>query len=290
MPTFVIHQVGKAPMAELVEGSLIRIGRDPRCDLALPIVSVSRHHALLTWDDESAGYLLEPLSAGNPVIVDGQELTARTPVAEGAEIQIGRYYLVFCAEKEIPEGYTDRRGFLYTARCEACGKEQQVSALAEDPRCGDCRCKHLLKLDDREPHLPGASLGQPGVVASDAELGQVETSALDARDLLYYHSRTSEGRRAVVVRLSGRGGEEERCHLATDVPCTFGRRGRATLALRGLVFGTTAEIRWSRTAYVLSRVGRYPALRVNGKKVERTTLDDGDEIRVGGSRFRFLVG
>ena len=290
MPTFVIHQVGKPPTAELVEGSLVRIGRDPRCDLVLPNVSVSRRHALLARDDDADGYLLEPLSADNPVIVDGCELSERTPIGEGAEIQIGRYYLVFCREKEVPEGYTDRRGFLYLARCEACGQEQQVSALAEDPRCESCRCKHLLKLADRGAAALGRSLGQPGVVAADAELGQVETNALDSRDLMYYHTQTSQGRRAAVVRLAPRGAEEERCALATDVSCTFGRRGRSTLAVGRWVPRTVAEIRWSRTAFVLTRTGPFPATRVNGEKVEKARLEDGDEIRIGRSRFRFLVG
>jgi len=286
VPTFIIHQMGKKPRSEFVEGPVIRIGRDPKCDLVLKNVSVSRRHALVRQDPDKGGWLLEALSTANPVIVHGKPVTQPVPLREGAEIQLGRFFVLFTEQAEAPDDYAARKGFTFCATCEKCGHEQKVGALETDPACGKCGHKPLSTLAGFLGAKAKAKAGGPGVMGSGSQIQEVSTVGLDSRDLMRYHSTMRAASRSVIVRV---GGKEERHSLVEEQTCTFGKYGKATLPVEGFVLGTPATVSWERNRYVVRKTGWWPGLFVNGSKVDEAPLRDGDEIRVGKTTFRFVV-
>lgn len=69
------------------------IGRHPDSSVFLDDVTVSRRHALVST--ESAGqYVIEDVGSLNGTYVDGDRVERQT-LREGAQIQIGKYRLVF---------------------------------------------------------------------------------------------------------------------------------------------------------------------------------------------------
>jgi len=71
---------------ELSEGQFA-VGRNASCQLSLDDPLVSRRHALLTVAEESV--TIEDLQSRNGVIVNGQKITGRMPLAAGDRILIG---------------------------------------------------------------------------------------------------------------------------------------------------------------------------------------------------------
>lgn len=284
---FIIHQLGKPAATEYVASDVVRVGRDPNCDLVLKNVSVSRRHALIRRGS-GASYSIEPLADGNPVIVDGRQILHETAIDEGSEIQLGRFFLVFSKEREPPEGYLSGKGFKHKVRCDACAHEQEVSALLESPTCELCGGPGLTRIGD--PDAPGSGdAGDRRVASASGGIQEMATFALDSRDLISYHDRLRHVSKAAIVRLDASGRPGRRHLLAQDASCTFGKAGRATLSVAGFVLGTPAEVAWDRERFVVRKTGLLPAVRLNGEKVKEAPLKSGDEIRIGGSAFRFVL-
>jgi len=284
MPMFIIHQLGKPATTEYVARDIVRIGRDPQCDLVLKNVSVSRRHALIRGG-AGGSFVIEPLSDGNPLIVDGRQVVHEAPIGEGAEIQLGRFFLIFSLEQEAPDGYIEGKGFKYKARCDECVHEQEVSALAIEPTCELCGSHALTRLDS--PASAGGGRDDRSVTPATRQIQEQATFALDSRDLISYHDRLRQVSKAAIVRLDVDG--EPRHLLAQDAACTFGKAGKASLEVAGFLLGTPAEVVWDRQRFVLCKTGFYPPVVVNGEKVKRAPLKNGDEIRIGKSRFRFVL-
>ena len=68
------------------------IGRSPDCDVFLDDVTVSRRHAAVVAD--SAGVRIEDQGSLNGTYVNRQRIES-APLADGDEIQIGKYRLIF---------------------------------------------------------------------------------------------------------------------------------------------------------------------------------------------------
>jgi hypothetical protein len=62
------------------------IGRSDDCDVALPVASVSRHHAALLWEGEEL--ILVHESKVNPTYVNDVRVEGRTPLAHGDQIRL----------------------------------------------------------------------------------------------------------------------------------------------------------------------------------------------------------
>jgi len=245
---------------------------------------VSRRHALIRQDEGARRWILEPLNTDNPVILNGQAVNRPVPISEGAEIQLGRFFVLFSEEEDAAADYAAQRGFAFTATCEKCGHEQKVGATEMDPACDDCGHTPLSTLAG----ALGAQTQAEGPLIMDAssQIQEASTTALDSRDLMRYHSTMRAASRSAIVRV---GGQEERHALGEEQTCTFGRYGKATLPVEGFVFGTPATVSWERNRYVVKKTGWWPPLLVNGTKVDEAPLRDGDEIRVGKTTFRFVV-
>jgi pSer/pThr/pTyr-binding forkhead associated (FHA) protein len=81
------------------------IGRSDDCDIAVPISSVSRHHAALLW--EGSELILVHESNVNPTYVNDTRVDGRTPLAHGDQIRLTdgvTFYLILDPPAET-EGY-----------------------------------------------------------------------------------------------------------------------------------------------------------------------------------------
>ena len=81
------------------------IGRSDDCDIAVPISSVSRHHAALLW--EGSELILVHESNVNPTYVNDTRVEGRTPLAHGDQIRLtdGVPFYVILDPPAETEGY-----------------------------------------------------------------------------------------------------------------------------------------------------------------------------------------
>ncbi|MAG29487.1 MAG: hypothetical protein CL908_01180 [Deltaproteobacteria bacterium] len=75
------------------------IGRNPTTDITLLDEGISREHALVLFDEDAAGYLIEDLQSTNGTKVNGKRVRS-APLSEGDEIQIGQTLFRFVLNKD----------------------------------------------------------------------------------------------------------------------------------------------------------------------------------------------
>jgi len=74
-------------------GAVITIGRSPECDVFLDDITVSREHAEVREAPE--GHVLVDSGSTNGTYVNRRLIDAGEILADGAEVQIGKFRLVF---------------------------------------------------------------------------------------------------------------------------------------------------------------------------------------------------
>ena len=75
------------------------IGRNPTTDITLLDEGISREHALILFDEDLPGYLVEDLQSTNGTKVNGKRVRSAV-LAEGDEIQIGQTIFRFVLIKD----------------------------------------------------------------------------------------------------------------------------------------------------------------------------------------------
>jgi hypothetical protein len=70
----------------------VTVGRSPECDIFLDDVTVSRRHALVKQAD--GGFLIEDQGSLNGTFLNRRRIES-APLADGDEVQIGKYKLTF---------------------------------------------------------------------------------------------------------------------------------------------------------------------------------------------------
>ena len=75
------------------------IGRNPTTDITLLDEGISREHALILFDEDLPGYLVEDLQSTNGTKVNGKRVRSALLV-EGDEIQIGQTIFRFVLIKD----------------------------------------------------------------------------------------------------------------------------------------------------------------------------------------------
>jgi pSer/pThr/pTyr-binding forkhead associated (FHA) protein len=85
---------GRAGESFKPTGERTRIGRSPDCEIFLDDVTVSRHHAVLIARD--GGFVVEDQGSLNGTFVNRKRIET-APLAEGDELQIGKYRMTFIA-------------------------------------------------------------------------------------------------------------------------------------------------------------------------------------------------
>ena len=76
----------------------IVIGRNPTTDITLLDEGISREHAVILYDADAVGYVIEDLQSTNGTKVNGKRIRS-APLAEGDEIQIGQTLFRFVLVK-----------------------------------------------------------------------------------------------------------------------------------------------------------------------------------------------
>ncbi|MCR9093798.1 MAG: FHA domain-containing protein [bacterium] len=80
-------------------GDEVVIGRNPTTDITLLDEGISREHALLLFDEDAPGYVIEDLASTNGTKLNGKRIRS-APLAEGDEIQIGQTLFRFVLLKD----------------------------------------------------------------------------------------------------------------------------------------------------------------------------------------------
>jgi len=75
------------------------IGRNPTTDITLLDEGISREHALVLFDEDGPGYVIEDLQSTNGTKVNGKRVRSAS-LAEGDEIQIGQTLFRFVLIKD----------------------------------------------------------------------------------------------------------------------------------------------------------------------------------------------
>lgn len=75
----------------------IIVGRNPTTNITLLDEGISREHALILFDEDVPGYVVEDLASTNGTKLNGKRVRS-APLAEGDKIQIGqtlfRFFLI----------------------------------------------------------------------------------------------------------------------------------------------------------------------------------------------------
>lgn len=83
---------------DLTEDEVV-IGRNPTTDITLLDEGISREHALLLFDEDVPGYVIEDLASTNGTRLNGKRIRSASLV-EGDEIQIGQTLFRFVLVKD----------------------------------------------------------------------------------------------------------------------------------------------------------------------------------------------
>lgn len=96
---------GGADLGRSVQiGQVVRLGRDPDCELCLNDHGVSWHHARITPGDGDT-YLLEDSGSTNGTRVDGDEVRTIRPLKDGQKIFLGETVVRFSLADELEAGF-----------------------------------------------------------------------------------------------------------------------------------------------------------------------------------------
>ncbi len=82
-----------------LDANEVVIGRNPTTDITLLDEGISREHALVLFDEDAPGYVIEDLASTNGTKVNGKRIRS-APLAEGDEIQIGQTLFRFVLVKD----------------------------------------------------------------------------------------------------------------------------------------------------------------------------------------------
>ena len=91
--TLVVTRGPGAGSRYLLDADVVQAGRHPESDIFLDDVTVSRRHAELARS--TGGWVVRDVGSLNGTYVNRQRIEDESPLANGDEVQIGRFKLVF---------------------------------------------------------------------------------------------------------------------------------------------------------------------------------------------------
>ena len=274
MITLVVHELHKKPKSKTFEQNIVIIGREEGSDLLLTDVSVSRQHAKVFFAQDSQHYV-QMISDKNPILVNGQVITAHTVLKEGDELQFGPYLIYFSKMGDgqyIQQKYMQESTFRYEAECQSCGWVGILSVHASTPVCPRCAGTSFTKTDDLA-HSPMAN---------------ERTTTLNLSDLTKLNEATRTAKNARIERVQKEAGKHSKVVLTESKSVVIGG-GDSDLPISGLRLGGTATIHWDGNNFVVTGDGFRPKLKINGREKAKSLLKNGDVLTMGKSDFRFIV-
>jgi len=75
------------------------VGRNPTTSITLLDEGISREHALILFDEDVPGYVIEDLASTNGTKLNGKRVRS-APLAEGDQLQIGQTLFRFFLAKD----------------------------------------------------------------------------------------------------------------------------------------------------------------------------------------------
>ena len=102
----VIEGPDKGRRFELGRANLIMIGRDPSCTLQILDPKLSRMHLQIKALGEAEGHAAVDFKSSNGVFVNGNRISAETPLTAGDLIRIGDTEIVY-QQEETPKDSAD---------------------------------------------------------------------------------------------------------------------------------------------------------------------------------------
>ncbi len=152
MGTLVINEYGKDTREFRITDVAMRIGRDPRADIVLGDLAVSRYHACILRQGNS--FLIQDLGSSNGTYLNEKKIPERgtQPLSHGDRVKIGRSILRFIMQVTSKLLVTPRT----TATTETSPRteEPEEPTEKEAPLC-------LFRLDNIEAVLLVAHEGAP---------------------------------------------------------------------------------------------------------------------------------
>ena len=91
--SLVVRSGSQAGSTFALRGDRVRLGRHPDCEIALDDITVSRRHAEVVRGDDGF-FVLRDVGSLNGTYLDGERVPEAV-LREGAQIQIGKFRLVF---------------------------------------------------------------------------------------------------------------------------------------------------------------------------------------------------
>lgn len=251
MARFLVEEEGRPTRSYRVVTEAIVIGRLDTADLVLPDTGVSRKHALVERD--GAGWAIVDNESANGTAVNGAAVT-RAPLAHGDVVTIGKFTLTFQTddESDVPE-YTDPHA--------GAGDDHTSPGTP----IGDLETLRSLP----EPAAPPA-VAPPRVVPPPVEPPAVHSATLAPGP------SPAAGPPALETADGERYDIGEGLTFGKDVPVA----GVLPFVSAGGVVAEGGGAKAQRGSFLIP-------LYVNGKSVSAQRLHDGDELRVGSSRFTY---
>jgi ABC-type multidrug transport system ATPase subunit/pSer/pThr/pTyr-binding forkhead associated (FHA) protein len=229
------------------------IGRDPAVQFRIDAPLVSRRHAEVTLTDD--GWVLRDLGSSNGTYVDGKQVQVVTVVGE-VQVRLG----------DADEGPVVLLG-------PAPGFEAATTKLAA-PEVGTV--KQAVPQEAGTVKM-GSPLPAPPVPTGPPSTSRIAGASAPAADA----PRVVRG----VARVAGRAVTES--HDATG-RTTIGRNEDNDIVLRDLnVSRKHAEVRQTGNAFEVVDLGSANGTYLNGQRITRAALTNGDMVAIGRHQFTF---
>ncbi|MBX3729402.1 MAG: FHA domain-containing protein [Candidatus Sumerlaeia bacterium] len=251
MPHIIVKLGDKIVKNFPVTKDVVSVGRAKDNDIVLENLSVSRNHARIRREGEQM--VLVDLNSANGVFVNGVRVS-RAELVDGDIVSIGKHRLHYSELSQVGPAM-------------ASGAAVPLPATPIAPAGAEA------PVPVTSTAIPKEAVAVEAPSTADAEL----FARLASGELI-----------AVLDVVTGR-----QAGRAFALPLGETTIGRHNCAVRLHDMGAArkhANISWADGQFILRDLGSWKGTRVNGEKVREKALRPGDDVRIGETLLRFLVG
>lgn len=257
----VMHGRDLIQRMELVDQKEIMIGRHDKADIILDNVLVSRRHAKI--GNVHGEWMILDTSNNNGLIINGKQVK-RKSLRDKDEIEIGKYLIVF----------NQRQDEL----------ERDIAQAAAQPGADfKTSFNDLIKGKSKRPQKEVLTQSQSQVDVTE------ETMRIDPTQLEQIRKQMSTRRSPHLVALT----EMDKATYPLDKSrVTIGKGIDATIRINGglTISKLHAVLYPENRHWFVEHLGGLSKTKVNGNKVTKQLLREGDQIEIGSFKFKFMDG